>query len=510
MTQRFSRWVLAPLVFALALVGVTATPALAAVSGTTTTPVLSNPNGSDFTWSCTINPDGTTQYVSGRWWKDPLNGSVATNSVDPSLPVSNGRNVISGTEPVTLDFASDGDENQQYKGRCLTFADDTTQTYTWRTPSTWLIVTSYDGDPPVAALTASDNPVREDVELTLYATDSTDPDGDIVSYGFDYGDGTTPDTGLAWALHSHTYAEEGTYTATATVTDAKGLTDTETMQIAVTTSTVFGSNVDLNSVSDSGTFPSEVAESKAQYDPDVWRLFYSGLPPTSCTDQKIALANQHPGSLLSFKADPALVKTGTYDSAISSFFACLTEPTRWAYYHEMEDNLTTATQKADYRLAMAHLIALADAHANAANLTSVIVYSDWSFVAGRNPDDWWVSAVDECGFDLYGFGDRDTDHTDNQSFAAHLAARPSDAWCAARGKPFVVPELGYDDDVVRPEFLASVGARARADDWSAVLYFDSFLNGGLGDHRLDTETATGTRDGFNITASTEAWRSQAG
>lgn len=232
MKNRFLRWVFAPLALSLALVGVNATPALAAVSGTTTAPVLSSPNGSDFTWSCTINPDGTTQYVVGRWWLDPLNGTVATNEVDPALPVQDGRNVISGIEPVTLNYSSDGAENSPYRGRCLTFATSTTQTYTWRTPEHWSIITGIDNDPPVAVLEQPAE-VEEGVSTTLTAVNSTDPDDGISSYDWDFGDGTTS-TGHAWHFVDHAYAEPGSYDVTVTVRDLGGLTDTDTKTIVVT------------------------------------------------------------------------------------------------------------------------------------------------------------------------------------------------------------------------------------------------------------------------------------
>jgi chitinase len=60
--------------------------------------------------------------------------------------------------------------------------------------------------------------------VTFDGTASDDPDGDIVRYDWDFGDGTTvTDAGPA---PDHTYAEDGRYRVTLTVTDNSGETDT--------------------------------------------------------------------------------------------------------------------------------------------------------------------------------------------------------------------------------------------------------------------------------------------
>jgi PKD repeat protein len=61
-------------------------------------------------------------------------------------------------------------------------------------------------------------------------TGSTDPDGTIVSYEWDFGDGST-DSG---ATVSHTYEDLGPHTATLTVTDNEGLTATTVVEVTTT------------------------------------------------------------------------------------------------------------------------------------------------------------------------------------------------------------------------------------------------------------------------------------
>lgn len=59
---------------------------------------------------------------------------------------------------------------------------------------------------------------------------STDPDGTIVSYSWDFGDGSAPSS---QANPKHVYTAPGNYTATLTVTDNGGSSDTDTATVAV-------------------------------------------------------------------------------------------------------------------------------------------------------------------------------------------------------------------------------------------------------------------------------------
>ena len=85
--------------------------------------------------------------------------------------------------------------------------------------------------PPIAWFELNVDVVTADgMTVSFNASSSGDPDGSIVSYSWDFGDGTTA-TGV---LVTHTYANpNGVYNATLTVTDDFGVTDSITRQVGV-------------------------------------------------------------------------------------------------------------------------------------------------------------------------------------------------------------------------------------------------------------------------------------
>ncbi len=82
--------------------------------------------------------------------------------------------------------------------------------------------------PPVASVSA--NPTSGNIPLVVGfdASASSDPDGSIASYSWNFGDGTA---GVG-ATAQHTYTKGGNYTATLTVTDNTGAQSTSTVQIS--------------------------------------------------------------------------------------------------------------------------------------------------------------------------------------------------------------------------------------------------------------------------------------
>ncbi len=82
---------------------------------------------------------------------------------------------------------------------------------------------------PVAVISATPETGEAPLEVTFTGSSSTD-DVAVVSYAWDFGDGTSS----TQADPIHTYANIGSYAAELTVTDAEGLTSTDTITITVT------------------------------------------------------------------------------------------------------------------------------------------------------------------------------------------------------------------------------------------------------------------------------------
>ena len=84
---------------------------------------------------------------------------------------------------------------------------------------------------PVASFVYSpENPVVNQT-ITFNASSSYDPDGTIVSYEWDFGDGNVTNT--TYEILKHSYSEAGSYDVTLTVTDNDGVTNSTTKTITV-------------------------------------------------------------------------------------------------------------------------------------------------------------------------------------------------------------------------------------------------------------------------------------
>ncbi|TRO54124.1 PKD domain-containing protein [Candidatus Bathyarchaeota archaeon] len=84
--------------------------------------------------------------------------------------------------------------------------------------------------PPTAAIDPPQQAIESGGSATLSGLQSSDPDGEIVAYNWDMGDGETA-TGPEV---THAYYSLGQYTVTLTVTDDKGATATTTSTVLVT------------------------------------------------------------------------------------------------------------------------------------------------------------------------------------------------------------------------------------------------------------------------------------
>ena len=82
--------------------------------------------------------------------------------------------------------------------------------------------------PPVAAFTATPDFGSVPFQVTFNASGSSDPDGDPLTYTWNFADGSPPASGV---IVRNLYGTAGTYLATLTVSDSKGGTSTATHRI---------------------------------------------------------------------------------------------------------------------------------------------------------------------------------------------------------------------------------------------------------------------------------------
>lgn len=96
--------------------------------------------------------------------------------------------------------------------------------------ATGTVVKSVTVTAPNQAPTARFTSAVNDLGVAVDGSMSSDPDGTIASYAWDFGDGGTATT----ATPTHAYAAAGTYSVKLTVTDDKGATDSVTKSVTVT------------------------------------------------------------------------------------------------------------------------------------------------------------------------------------------------------------------------------------------------------------------------------------
>ena len=97
---------------------------------------------------------------------------------------------------------------------------------------------------PVAVLVyAPEGTYEAPITVTFDLSGSQDPDGEIVGWTLDFGDGSTPATGTDVTVPvQHTYQAEGTYTATLEVEDNAGKKDKASVVITVMAPRVYFSS----------------------------------------------------------------------------------------------------------------------------------------------------------------------------------------------------------------------------------------------------------------------------
>ncbi|PSG96978.1 peptidase S8/S53 subtilisin kexin sedolisin [Thermoplasmatales archaeon SW_10_69_26] len=162
----------------------------------------------------TYNDGGYTQLDGTSMSTPHVSGAAGLAlSVDPSLTNTELRDAMNTT---ARDLGDAGHDNEFGHGEVDAAA----------------LLDAVGGDtnePPQASFTAD----CTELNCTFDASNATDADGNLTSYDWDLGDGTTA-TG---EVVDHSYEAEGTYTVTLTVTDDEGTQDDATTDVTVSGST---------------------------------------------------------------------------------------------------------------------------------------------------------------------------------------------------------------------------------------------------------------------------------
>ncbi|WP_374210647.1 beta strand repeat-containing protein [Dermatobacter hominis] len=177
----------------------------------------------------------------------------------PPVAVATDSAPTSGTAPLQVQFSSNGSNDPDGSivayswdfGDGLGTSTDDSPTYLYSTPGDYtatLSVLDDDGAEnttsvaihvdanlaPTASATATPQNGTAPLTVAFDGTGSTDPENQALTYAWDFGDPASGTNTATTATASHTYSTTGPFTATLTVTDAGGLTDTTTVPVSVT------------------------------------------------------------------------------------------------------------------------------------------------------------------------------------------------------------------------------------------------------------------------------------
>ena len=175
-----------------------------------------------FTAACVADPDNTMAKGAGTVFATVGTGGVALRDVN-----------MADSEAGYFAAASGLNSNPTWGALNLTLRQDSL-TASFRRASGGTFTDDFSitaGGPPVnSPPTASFTSSCTGLACSFDATASSDPDGTVAQYAWDFGDGATG----SGALAQHTFAAAGTYNVRLTVTDDDGATGTQLRSVTVT------------------------------------------------------------------------------------------------------------------------------------------------------------------------------------------------------------------------------------------------------------------------------------
>jgi PKD repeat protein len=206
---------------------VKSTVSVFAYSGTSaTTPVLGL-QGAGETVSQAGHTTPTVPITDNRTWALSYWADDSSATTTWNLPAGvTARSAACGTGGGHICSAS-ADSNgpvpgNQYGGLTATADSTSSKAVMW---TVLLATASASNQPPTARLSVD----CQNLGCSMTGDTSSDPEGPLASYAWDFGDGGTS----TQADPTHTYAGAGTYTVTLKVTDSGGVSDTATKSVTV-------------------------------------------------------------------------------------------------------------------------------------------------------------------------------------------------------------------------------------------------------------------------------------
>ena len=206
---------------------------------------------------------------------------------------------------------------------------------------------------------------------------SVDPDGDSLSYSWDFGDGGK----ASGKSPSHTYRNEGTYTVTLTVADPKGDADSDTLKVKVRSAALFPPTTGLIAHWSFDDGSGDVAEDSSG---NGYHATLSNMDPTE------AWVNGKIGAALAFDGIDDYVNAGSpqgLDNLAAFTYAAWINPTSWG-----KDGAGCILSKKDWikhwRLmndfgeqAMRGFVGTQGTGSGSSSQSSAIKLNDWQHVA---------------------------------------------------------------------------------------------------------------------------------
>jgi len=202
----------------------------------------------DFTVILTVTDDQGNTTVCSQ--------SITVGSEAPDCDFTASPNPADVGESVNFNASASTDDDGTIDNYAWDFGDgntldpntDPTVSHAYQNSGTFIVtltLTDNDGNtstctesvvvgttPPVCDFTVSPNPANVGDSVGFNAGASSDPDGTITNYAWDFGDGNTLDPNTDPTV-SHVYTNSGAFTATLTLTDDDGNTSSCTVDVTI-------------------------------------------------------------------------------------------------------------------------------------------------------------------------------------------------------------------------------------------------------------------------------------